>query len=341
MAINGRTFLLMAAGVVLIFLLLMTDLIFGSVQIPLEYIYKRLFAEVELNKAWEIILIEYRIPKAITAILAGIGLPLSGLMMQTFFRNPLAGPFVLGISSGASLGVALWVMAGGFLSAFLPITLWSTWGMVVASMIGSSMVLFIVLFASSRIADSVSLLIIGIMFGSLTGAIVSILQYFSSSEEVHSFLIWTFGSLAGVTWDQLYFLIPSVLLGVSIFIFYQKSFNALLLGENYARGIGVPLKQLRFWIIVCTSLIAGSLTAFVGPIAFIGIAVPHLARGLFRSADHKLLIPGSAILGTALMLICDIISQMPGESTVLPINSVCAIVGAPVIIWVIIKNRSK
>ena len=341
MAVNRRTILLFSVGIALTLLLLMADLIFGSINIPSAYIWNRLFGEVEHNRAWEIILIEYRIPKAITAVLAGIGLPLSGLMMQTFFRNPLAGPFVLGISSGASLGVALWVMAGSFLSAFLPVVLWSTWGMIIASMIGSSLVLFMVLFASSRIADSVSLLIIGIMFGSLTGAIVSILQYFSSSEEVHSFLIWTFGSLAGVTWEQLYFLIPSVFLGVSIFIFYQKSFNALLLGENYARGIGVHINQLRFWIIVCTSLIAGSLTAFVGPIAFIGIAVPHLARGLFRTADHKLLIPGSALLGTALMLICDIASQMPGQSTVLPINSVCAIVGAPVIIWVIIKNRSK
>lgn len=338
---DRRTYILFTGGLLLIAFLLVTDLIFGSVHIPFSYIYDNLVGQQTPNKAWDIILIEYRVPKVITAILAGIGLPLTGLMMQTFFRNPLAGPFVLGISSGASLGVAIWVMAGTALSAFLPIALWSTWGMIFASMIGSSLVLLMVLFASARIADSVSLLIIGIMFGSLTGAIVSILQYFSSSEQIHSFLIWTFGSLAGVTWEQLQFLIPAVLIGIGMFIFHQKSFNALLLGENYARGIGVNVGKLRLWIIICTSLIAGSLTAFVGPIAFIGVAVPHLARGVFRTADHRILIPGSALMGSALMLACDIVSQLPGESTVLPINSVCAVVGAPVIIWVIIKNRSK
>jgi iron complex transport system permease protein len=263
-------------------------------------------------------------------------------MMQTLFRNPLAGPYVLGISSGASLGVALMVMASalmpvafGAISAFL-----GSWALVVAAVAGASLVFMLVALASLKISDSVSLLIIGIMFGSITGAVVNILQYFSDPEQIQSFIVWTFGSLAGVTWHEMQVMAPIVFCGLIIAFFLIKPLDALLLGENYARGVGISVNRTRIAVIISTALIAGTLTAFTGPIAFVGVAVPHIARSIFRTASHKVLMPAVILIGAAIMLICDIISQLPGNQNTLPINSVTALFGGPVVIWVIMRSRN-
>jgi len=328
--------LLLSTG--LFFLL---DLALGSVNIPIDSVLNILGGSKE-KTSWTYIILSFRLPKAITAILVGGGLSIAGLQMQTLFRNPLAGPYVLGISSGASLGVAILLMAGSILAgtSMLQNPIFDIYGMVISAILGASLVLLLVVAVSMKISDTVSLLIIGIMFGNLTGAIVSILQYYSNPEQVQSFLIWTFGSLGGVTWSQLKWVMPLVLAGISIAFGLQKSLNALLLGENYAQGIGVSVNKIRLWMILSTSLIAGTLTAYTGPIAFIGVAVPHIGRLLFRTSDHQILMPAVGLFGALLMLICDIISQLPGTNQTLPINSVCAMFGAPVVIWVVMKSRN-
>jgi iron complex transport system permease protein len=261
--------------------------------------------------------------------------------MQTLFRNPLAGPYVLGVSSGASLGVALLMMASAWFggSAMIQALPLGQWGLVVAAMAGSFLVMLLVILLSARVADSVSILIIGMMFGSATGAVVSILQYFSDPDSVHTFLVWTFGSISGVNWPELKILVPLVTLGIIVSLFLQKSLNALQLGEVQAKVVGVPVKRTRYLVILVTSLLTGSLTAFTGPIAFVGVAVPHLARALFRSPDHRILLPGSILCGTILMLVCDILAQVPAANQILPINTITSLFGAPILIWVILRNR--
>jgi iron complex transport system permease protein len=324
---------------ILVVSLFIADLVLGSVLISFEDILEVLRGRSD-NQNWIYILRDFRLPKAITSVLVGAGLSIAGLMMQTLFRNPLAGPYVLGISSGASLGVAIFGMAagyGGVLAGSLSNS--GTIGVVAASVIGAALVMILVILISTKVADSVSILIIGIMFGSITGALVSVLQYFSDPDAVHSFLVWTFGSVAGVDWRQLMILAPLCIFGILLSLVMQKPLNAFLLGENYARGIGLNAKRSRFYIILLTSVIAGAITAFTGPIAFIGMAVPHLTRNILRTSDHRLLIPGVIGTGAALMLVCDMISQLPGSNQMLPINSVTAIFGAPVVVWVIIKGK--
>ncbi len=319
--------------------LFIADLVLGSVLISFKDIFEVLKGQSD-KENWVYILRDFRLPKAITAVLVGAGLSTAGLMMQTLFRNPLAGPYVLGISSGASLGVAIFGMAagyGGILAGSL--SSYGNIGVVAASVIGAALVMILVILISTKVADSVSILIIGIMFGSISGALVSVLQYFSDPDAVHSFLVWTFGSVAGVDWQQLTILAPLCIFGILLSLVMQKPLNAFLLGENYARGIGLNAKRSRFYIILLTSVIAGAITAFTGPIAFIGMAVPHLTRNILRTSDHRLLIPGVIGVGSALMLVCDMISQLPGSNQMLPINSVTAIFGAPVVVWVIIKGK--
>jgi len=316
------------------------DLLLGSVRIPLRDVFKILTGG-ESKASWTYILLNVRLPKTLTALLVGAGLSLAGLMMQTLFRNPLAGPFVLGISSGASLGVALLVMAsvwtGG--TALTVLSGAGQWSLVLASVLGSTLVMLLVILVSLRVADSVSVLIIGIMFGSVTGAAVSVLQYFSDPDAVHSFLVWTFGSISGVTWTQFRILAPLVTVCILAAFLLQKPLNALLLGERQARAIGVSVKRNRLTVILVTGVMAGVITAFTGPIAFIGVAVPHLARALTGTSDHRLVSPVTALSGSILLLVCDMIAQLPLSNQVLPINSVTAIFGAPVVIWMIVKNR--
>lgn len=316
------------------------DLVFGSVRIS----FKDFFDVISGRSADQnigYIIWSLRLPKAITAILAGSGLALCGLLMQTLFRNPLAGPFVLGISSGASLGVALLVMASSWFggNAMVQVLPYGHWGIVIAAMTGALLVMLFVIMVSVRLADSVSILIIGMMFGSATGAIVSLLQYFSDPDAVKSFLVWTFGDISAVTAPHLKLLTPLVIAGIFAGLILRKPLNALLLGENHARVIGVNVKRSRIIIILITSLLTGVITAFAGPIAFIGLAVPHLARALLRTSDHGKLTPATLMCGAIIMLICDILAQLPAANQVLPINTVTAMFGAPVVIWVILRNR--
>ncbi len=338
---NKTKIFLLVGLMILIAVFLVVDLVLGSVSIPSDKIIAILTGE-DVKTSWNYIILNFRLPKAITAILVGAGLSVSGLMMQTLFRNPLAGPYVLGISSGASLGVALMVMA----SALLPGVFGAiygflgSWALVVSAIAGASIIFIIIGMASIRISDSVSLLIIGIMFGSITGAVVNILQYFSDPEQLQSFIVWTFGSLSGVTWNEMHLMAPVVIIGLLMSFILIKPLDALLLGENYARGVGISVNRTRIWVIISTALVAGTLTAFTGPIAFIGVAVPHMARAIFGTASHKVLLPAVVLIGAVLMLICDILSQVPGNQTTLPINSVTAIFGGPVVIWVILRSRS-
>ena len=280
------------------------------------------------------ILLNFRLPKAITAILAGASLSVAGLMMQTLFRNSLADPYILGVSSGASLGVALVMMA----ASSLPVAFVSSgWALIVAAIIGASIVLALVVGVSFRIQNAVSLLIVGLMFGTIAGSIVSVLQNFSNPDAIKLFVMWTFGSLSAVTWTYMQVLLPVSLIGLGMAFFLQKRLDSLLLGENYARGLGVSIVGTRFLIVIATGLLAGGITAFTGPIAFVGVAIPHIARGIFRTSSHKTLMPATVLCGASLILFCDIISQMPAYT--LPINTISALFGAPIIIWIILKKR--
>ena len=313
--------------------LFLADLAWGSIRIPISDVLS-VFGGNRTNVINSEILLNFRLPKAITAILAGASLSVAGLMMQTLFRNPLADPYILGVSSGASLGVALITMASAILPAFL---VNSGWAMILAAVIGAALVLILVVAVSFRVKNAVSLLIVGIMFGTIAGSIVSVLQNFSNPDAIKLFIMWTFGSLSAVNWNYMQVLLPVVLIGVGMAFFLQKRLDGLLLGENYARGLGISIAETRFMIVIATGLLAGGITAFTGPIAFVGVAIPHIARGIFKTSSHKILLPATLLCGGSLLLICDIITQIPTYT--LPINTVSALFGAPIIIWIIMKRR--
>jgi len=276
-----------------------------------------------------------RLPKALTAIMAGASLSVAGLIMQTLFRNPLAGPYTLGVSSGASLGVAFLTMLGSILSP-LTISL-SPIGLPISAVLGASLVLLLVLAVSKRVTSNVSLLIVGMMFGSIAGALVSLLQNFANPDALKLFIVWTLGSLSSVGWADMGMLVPVLLLGTLFVLLSLKPLNGLLLGEDYARGLGINVSRTRLFIVLATGLLAGGVTAFCGPIAFIGVAVPHIARGLFHSSNHRITIPASALIGACLLLVCDVLCSL--FIYPLPISTVSALFGAPVIIWIILKNK--
>ena len=320
---------------VLIFFIL--DILFGSVSIKASEVIRAIFTSTESN--FETIVLRFRLPKAITALTVGVALSLSGLQMQTVFRNPMAGPYVLGISSGASLGVAFVIL--GFSSHITPDSIngLGNWILVAASWVGAGAVMMLIMVISSRVKDIMTILILGIMLSSGISAIVIIMQYFSNETMLKAYVIWTMGSLGNLTSNQLNVLLISVSAGMILSLFSSKMLNALLLGENYAGSIGLNVRFARIVIFICTSILAGSVTAFCGPIGFIGIAVPHIARILFKTSDHKILIPGTILIGGAVMLMSDIISQLPGSENVLPVNAVTSLIGIPVVIWVILRNR--
>ncbi len=331
-------FIIIFIGTVIAFVL---DLMLGSVAIPFDAIWDALQGQ-SAEKSWNYILTEFRLPKAITTIFVGAGISITGLQMQTLFRNPLADTSILGIGQGASLGVASFVLLPYILPSLIPNALYHNyWGLIISSIVGAFAVLIIISVIATWMRDIISLLIIGVMLGFITGSLVSVLQYFSDPEALQSFLVWTFGSLSGTTWTQLHFMMPIVGLGILASLLLPKSMNALLLGENYARSVGVNVNITRISLVALTGIITGTLTAFVGPIAFIGIAVPHIARLLFRTANHNVLIPATILLGMFIMLCCDIISQLPGSGTTLPINSVTSVMGAPIVIFIIMKNRKR
>ncbi len=288
----------------------------------------------ELNMMEQMILHSIRLPKALTAIMAGSALSIAGLIMQTLFRNPLAGPYTLGVSSGASLGVAFLTMLSG-ISGVLVSGL--SIGLPLFACLGATLVLLLVLAVSRRVTNNVSLLIVGLMFGSIAGALVSLLQNFANPDALKLFIVWTLGSLSSVGWADMQLLVPILLIGTLFVLLALKPLNGLLLGEDYARGLGINVERTRLFIVLATGLLAGGVTAFCGPIAFIGVAVPHIARGILRSSNHRLTLPASALIGACLLLLCDVLCSLFVYP--LPISTVSALFGAPVIIWIILKNK--
>lgn len=323
---------------ILSLLLLFTlNLSLGSVRIPFSEILQILLRQQSSEPVWTNIIWDFRMPKALTCVLAGSALAAAGLQMQTLFRNALAGPDVLGLSSGASLAVSLIFMspAVGHFFALYP----SPWIVSVAASVGCVMVLMLMLLIARKIQDNVSLLIVGIMVGAATSSIVSVLQYISNAEEMQVYIIWTFGSLGGLSWAEIQVLAIVLLIGVSFAFSQIKSLNSWFLGDNYAQSLGVKISRARIIAILSASILTGAVTAFCGPIAFVGLAVPHLTRLVIKTHNHKVLIPAVLIGGASLLLLCDILAHLPGSNYVLPINAVTALMGAPVVIWLIMRNK--
>ena len=318
----------------LLVILFVLDLLIGSVHIPLRDILGALFGG-DVDASTRLIVLDIRLIKAIVAVLAGIALSVSGLQMQTLFRNPLAGPYVLGISSGASLGVAIFILGIPLLGVATNSTL-SSIGTAGAAWLGAALILAFVASVSTRIKDIMVILILGMMISSGVSAVVQILQYLSNEEALKSFVIWTMGSLGDVTSSQLMLLLPTVLIGLVVSVAVIKPLNLLLLGEQYARTMGLNVRRSRYLIFLSTTLLAGTVTAFCGPIGFVGLAIPHIARMLFCNADHRVLLPGTALCGAVVLLGCDIISKW----LTLPINTITALLGIPIVIWVVIRNKS-
>ena len=321
--------------------LALLDLALGSAKVPLGDVLTVLTGGEASRPAWTNIVLQFRLPKTITALLAGSSLAVSGLLMQTLFRNPLAGPFVLGISSGASLGVALVVLTTGAGSAGLlaALGLGGDLAVAVAASVGAGSALFLVLLVARRVSI-LTLLILGMLFGYATGALVTVLLHFAMAERIQAYVVWTFGSFGGVTWEELTVLAPALLLGLLASMALAKPLDALLLGEGHARALGVRVGPVRHGILVVTAVLAGAVTAFCGPIGFVGVAVPHLARGLWNTSAHRVLLPATALLGALVALAADLVAQLPGSSSVLPLNAVTALLGTPVIAWVVLRNRS-
>lgn len=338
--LQTRNTILFTFLLLLLVLSLLLNISFGQVAIPFKEVFKSLFGSHASKDTWEYIIINFRLPKAITAILVGIGLSISGLLMQTLFRNPLAGPYVLGLSSGSSLGVAFVILGAAFLPSFFSDFLLSSYGIILASCLGSFAVLLLVLAVSHRLRDTATILIVGLMFSSFAGAIVSVLTYFSTAEQLQKFTFWSMGSLGNLSWQNILILTITTLIGLVLSLFSIKSLDALLLGENYAKSMGLNIKKSRYIILFATSILAGSITAFAGPIAFVGLAVPHLSKMLFQTSNHRILFWGTILIGAIIMLFCDMVSQMSGYDFTLPINAITSIVGAPVVIWLLVrKNR--
>lgn len=331
---RNRSTILFCTLSALVVLLFAADIAVGSVNIPLRDIWATLTGG-ECDAVTAKIIIDIRLIKAFVAILAGAALSVSGLQMQTLFRNPLAGPYVLGVSSGASLGVALFIL-GAPLLGFTASPLLTTLGTAGAAWLGAAAILALVASVSRRIKDIMVILILGMMIGSAVSAIVQILQYLSNEEALKSFIVWTMGSLGDVTSSQLLLVAPAIIAGLIIAISVIKPMNMLLLGESYARTMGLNISRTRTLILLSTTLLAGTVTAFCGPIGFIGLAIPHVARILFRNADHRILLPAAALSGAIALLVCDIFSKL----LTLPVNTITALLGIPIVIWVVIKNKN-
>ena len=325
-------------GIVLVVAFLM-NLSLGSVKIPFEDVVQSLTGGEASKSTWEYIIVQYRLPKAITALLAGMGLSISGLLMQTLFRNPLAGPDVLGLSSGASLGVAFVILGAGVLPGVVAGFFLSPYGIVLASTAGSFLVLLAILVVSQRLRDTMAILIIGLMFSSFTGAIVGVLTFFSTSEQLQKFTFWSLGSLGNLPWEHIIILAVACIIGLIMSAVCIKPLDALLLGERYAKSMGINFKRTRFIIILAASLLTGTITAFTGPIAFVGLVVPHIAKLLLKTSSHLILYAGTLLSGAIILLVCDTFTQMPGSEYVLPINAITSIIGAPIVIWLLMRKQ--
>lgn len=331
---KSRTVLLFTLLSLLAAALFVIDLTTGAVSIPLGDVWAALTGGEAAAPTAKIVR-SIRLVKAVVAMAAGAALAVSGLQMQTLFRNPLAGPYVLGISSGASLGVALFILGAPLLGASGHATL-SALGVAGAAWVGAAAILAVIAAVSRRIRDIMVILILGMMFSSGVGAVVQILQYLSHEDALKTFVIWTMGSLGDVTSAQLALLLPAVIAGLALSVAVIKPLNLLLLGEQYARTMGLDVGRSRLLIFLSTTLLAGTVTAFCGPIGFVGLAVPHVARMLFRDADHRVLMPGAALIGAVVLLGCDIVSKL----LTLPVNTITALVGIPIVVWVVVRNKS-
>lgn len=308
----------------------------GSITIPPDDLLLILTGSEPSDPVYKDILFNFRLTKALTCILAGAGLAVAGLQMQTIFRNALAGPDVLGLTSGASLAVALVFMGQTAGIHFFTSSEWTT---ALAASLGCLGIFSLMIIVSRTLTDNVSLLLIGLMIGAGASSIVSVLQYLSRAEELQGFMIWTFGSLGNLGWTEIQILSIILVIGITIAFLLSKSLNAWMLGDNYAKSIGINIKRSRIWIILSASLLTGGITAFCGPLAFVGLAVPHLVKLLLPVSNHRILIPAVAVGGACLLLFCDIISHVPGYAQILPINAITALIGAPVVIWVILRHK--
>ena len=331
--------LLLVASILVLSLL---NLFLGSVHIPMDSIWNILWGlDGDGSVIWQNIIWKSRIPQSLTALVAGAGLAVSGLQMQTVFRNPLAGPSVLGISSGASLGVAFVVLLSGSIGgiALSRLGFMGEIALTVAAIVGALSVMALIVYVSQKVHGNVTLLIIGVMIGYVANAVIGVLKFFSVEEDIRAYVIWGLGSFARVSGNQVtvFICIMAVLLPLSFLLI--KTLNLLLLGDAYARNLGLNIKRARLQVIACSGVLVAIVTAYCGPITFLGLAVPHLCRGLFRSSDHRVLMPASLLAGAALALLCNLIARMPGFEGALPVNSVTALVGAPVVVSVLFKKR--
>ena len=325
----------------LLLLLFIGSLMYGAVSIPSDSVARILLGEEIGRSAWTNIVLQSRFPQAVTALFVGASLAISGLLLQTLFRNPLAGPSILGISDGANLGVAtIMLYFGGTLSRVMDFPFSGYLMVIMAAFIGSMAILALIIYFSAKVKNNVMLLIIGLMIGYLSSSLISVLNYYASSDRVHAFVMWGLGNFSGVSLAQLPYLIGFSLVGLLLAILLIKPLNALLLGESYAANLGVKIKRIRIIILFCTGLLTATTTAFCGPIAFIGLAVPHVARLGLGSSNHKMLVPVTMLLGACVALLCNLLMVVPGTNNLLPLNAVTPILGAPVIIYVIVNRKN-
>ncbi|MFN8323193.1 MAG: iron ABC transporter permease [Chitinophagales bacterium] len=335
---SRRNILLFTGLALLLLAVLMLQLLLGSVSIPLSQIVSILAGNEPEQEVWNSIILQSRFPAALAALVAGAGLSVSGLQMQTLFRNPVAGPYVLGISSGASLGVAVFILAASSLG-YSQLHLLRSWNIILAAGAGAVLIFLINFLISSRLSDVVAILIVGLMIGGGISALIEILQAFSSNEALKRYVLWSFGSFRYVDTDQINYLTGAVLAGSVFSFFLSKPLNLLLMGDTYALSSGLDVSKAKMLIVLCTSVLAGSITAFCGPIGFVGLAVPHIARALFHTADHKILTPAAMMIGAVICGLCNVIASTPGSDYVLPINAVTSLLGAPIVIWIIIRQK--
>ncbi len=320
----------------ILIILFMADVLVGSVPISLKEVFSSLMGE---PTTYTDILLQFRLPKAVTCVLAGGALATGGLLMQTLFRNPLAGPDVLGLSAGASLMVAILIFIGQSSSGPGMLLFNNPWSIAIGASVGGGLILIMIIVIAQYIKDNTSLLIIGLMVSAVVSSLVSVLQFIGQAEDLQTFTIWTLGSVGGTSWRELRVLTIVVIGGIAISYLSSKSLNSWLLGENYAQGLGMNVARSRFWIVVSTGLLTGAVTAFCGPIAFVGLAVPHLVKLIVPTTNHKILIPSVICGGASLLLLCDLLAQLPGSTQILPLNAITSLIGAPVVIWMIIKSK--
>lgn len=338
--VHKKAIFFLLSGFVLI-VLFVTNLIYGAVSIPLSEVIQILLGNDTEKVAWQHIVLQSRFPQAVTALFAGASLAASGLLLQTLFKNPLAGPSILGISDGANLGVALVMLFfGNSFHLFSVYSLSGSLAMIIAAFVGACIILGIIIYFSTKVTSPVMLLIIGIMVGYLASSVISILNYYSSADRVHAYVMWGMGDFSGVSNERLPFFILCSVIGLLLAILMIKPLNALLLGEMYAANLGIKVKRTRIIILLCTGLLTATATAFCGPIAFIGLAVPHIARLILGSSNHTMLLPVTIVAGSCVALLCNMLTVFPGTDSVLPLNAITPLVGAPVIIYVIINRKN-